>query len=508
VDSTRSAQTPGLTERQIGHYFAERARENVEPLREQALSATVAQQDDAERAGEQARLAGDRPSQEPQEPGPPSESVVDQKSRQVNVDRVVISLAAKGLANAQISAHLKEAYDETVSPQAVARITDRVLDELTDWQTRPLDLIYPVIFIDAMVVKIRDGKVANRPVHTAVGVDVEGHRNVLGLWVGEGAEGAKYWHQVLTEIANRGVDDVCFVICDGLKGLSEVVNDVWPQAIVQTCVIHLIRNSIRYASRTYVHRIMHELRPIYTAPTEQAAKERFVEFSQHWGERYPAIIRLWENAWPEFVPFLAYSPDIREVIYSSNAIENLHSRLRHAVRAHGYFQTEQAALKCLYLAIRSFDPKGLGQIKWSGRWKPALNAFAITFEGRFQLTSQRSHDELGSLTSRCASVGGSTRSGSLFGSSRSLFAVVASSSPRSLIASRASPTRARGRRISGARLCLSPKLTGSSSPIVSGLWRGRTTTPHIRTPKARCLSRPDANSAVLVPRLHEDTRGV
>jgi putative transposase len=385
VESTPSARLPGLTERQLGHYFAERAREKVEPAREQALSESVAQRDDAEPPREPARPAGNQPSQEPQDAAPRSVSVADQKTDQVDVDRVVISLAAKGLANAQISAHLKEAHDVTVSAQAVGRITDRVLDELADWQTRPLDLLYPVIFIDAMVVKIRDGKVANRPVHTAIGVDVEGHRNVLGLWVGEGAEGAKYWHQVLTEMANRGVDDVFFVICDGLKGLSEVVNDIWPEAIVQTCVIHLIRNTIRYASRTYVHRVMHELRPIYTAPTEQAAKERFAEFRQNWGERYPAIIRLWENAWPEFVPFLAYSPDIREVIYSSNAIENLHSRLRQAVRAHGYFQTEQAALKCLYLAIRSVDPKGLGQIKWSGRWKPALNAFAITFEGRFQL---------------------------------------------------------------------------------------------------------------------------
>jgi transposase-like protein len=221
-------------------------------------------------------------------------------------------------------------------------------------------------------------------VHTAIGIDVEGMRNILGLWIGEGAEGAKYWHQVLTEIANRGVDDVCFVICDGLKGLSDVVNEVWPQAIVQTCVLHLIRNSVRYAPKNLAHRLMHELRPIYLAPTEQAANERFAEFRQNW-ERFPAIVRLWENAWPDFVPFLAYSPHIREVIYSTNAIESLHSQLRRAVRAHGYFQNEQAALKCLYLAIRGLDPKALAKLRWSSRWKPALNAIAITFDGRIQL---------------------------------------------------------------------------------------------------------------------------
>jgi transposase-like protein len=303
-----------------------------------------------------------------------------------DVDGVVMSLAAKGLANTQISSHLSEVYGENVSPEAVARITDRVLEELVEWRTRPLDLVYPVVFIDAMVVKIRDGKVANRPVHTAIGISVEGNRDILGLWVGEGGEGAKYWHEVLTEIANRGVDDVCFVICDGLKGLPEAVNAVWPQAIVQTCVVHLIRNTFRYASNNHRHQLSHDVRPIYTAPTEQAAKERLAEFKKSWGQQYPAIVKLWENAWAEFVPFLAYSADIREVIYTTNAIENLHSRLRQAVRAHGYFQNEQAALKCLYLAIRSFDPTGLGQLKWSNRWKAALNAFAITFEGRIELT--------------------------------------------------------------------------------------------------------------------------
>lgn len=298
-----------------------------------------------------------------------------------DIEGVVMSLAAKGLSYAQIAAHCATVHDHHIRPESVRRITDRVMAELVEWQTRPLDLVYPVLFIDAMVVKIRDGKVANRPVHTAIGITVEGTREILGMWISEGSEGAKYWHEVLTEIANRGVDDVCFLICDGLKGLPDAANAVWPQTIVQTCVVHLLRNTHRYASGDDRSKIAREIRPIYTAPNEQAAKERFIEFKKTWGERYPAIIRLWENAWPDFVPFLSYSPEIRAVIYTTNAIENLHSQLRKTVRAHGYFHNEQAALKCLYLTIRSFDT-GIGQLKWSNRWKAALNAFAITFEGR------------------------------------------------------------------------------------------------------------------------------
>jgi putative transposase len=323
--------------------------------------------------------------EQPEVAGPSPRSLDYHKSRHVNVDSVVMSLASKGLTYRQISSHLDEVYNAAVSPDAVKRITDRVLDELTDWLTRPLDPVYPVIFIDAMVVKIRGGRVANRPVHTAVGINLEGQRDFLGLWISEGAEGAKYWHEVLTEIANRGVDDVCFVVCDGLKGLPDAVNDVWPQAIVQTCVLHLLRNTVRYASKTVGHRVLRDARAMYTAPSERAARARFDEFRETWEERYPAIIRLWENAWPEFVPFLSYSRDIREVIYTTNTIENVHSRLRQAVRTHGYFQSEEAALKYLYLAIRSFDPTGLARLRGGNKWKAALNAFAITFEGRIHL---------------------------------------------------------------------------------------------------------------------------
>ena len=297
----------------------------------------------------------------------------------------MISLAAKGLTTGEIAAHFADVYGAEVSRDTISRITDRVLEEMAAWQSRPLDSVYPVIFIDAIQVKIRDGQVANRPVYTVIGVTVDGTRDVIGLWVGDGGEGAKYWHQVLTEIKNRGVNDVLFLVCDGLRGLVESVADVWPLAIVQTCVLHLIRNTFRYASRADWDQLAKDLRPVYTAATEQAARERFDDFAGKWGERYPAIVRLWEHAWAEFVPFLAYSPEIRKVIYSTNAIESVHARLRRSVRARGHFPTEQAAMKCLYLAVRSLDPTGRGRQRWSTRWKPALNAFAITFEGRIEL---------------------------------------------------------------------------------------------------------------------------
>jgi len=239
-----------------------------------------------------------------------------------------------------------------------------------------------VIFIDAIVVKVRDGQVVNRPVYAAIGVSVNGERDILGLWAGDGSEGAKFWLSVLTEIKNRGVQDVCIVVCDGLKGLPESITTTWPLATVQACIIHLLRNTFRYAGRHDWDKIAKDLRPVYTAPTAAAAEARFAEFAETWGQRYPAITRLWRSAWEEFTPFLDYDVEIRRIICTTNAIESLNARYRRAVRARGHFPTEQAALKCLYLVTRSLDPTGRGRARWAMRWKPALNAFAITFEGR------------------------------------------------------------------------------------------------------------------------------
>jgi transposase-like protein len=309
--------------------------------------------------------------------------IVPKRHRRLGgVDEMVLSLSAKGLTHGEISAHLLEIYGAKVSKETVTRITDAVIETMVAWQNRPLEAVYPVVFIDAINVKIREGKVANRPIYMAVGVTVDGERDVLGLWAGEGGEGAKYWAHVLTEIKNRGTQDVCIVVCDGLTGLGDAVALVWPQAIVQTCVVHLIRNSFRYASKRDWPAIAKDLKPIYSAATEAAALERLADFAGTWEKKYPAIVKLWENAWAEFVPFLNFHPEVRTVIYTTNAIESINARIRKAVKARGHFPTETAAMKCVYLAVMSLDPTGTGRKRWMNRWKPALNAFTIEFPGR------------------------------------------------------------------------------------------------------------------------------
>jgi putative transposase len=310
--------------------------------------------------------------------------IVKKRQRRLNgVDQVVLSLYAKGLTTGEISAHFAEIYGASVSKETVSRITDKVIEEMNDWSVRPLDAVYAAVFIDAIVVKVRDGQVANRPFYAAIGVTLEGDKDVLGLWAGTGGEGAKFWMSVLTDLRNRGVKDVFFVVCDGLKGLPEVVGNVWPQAIVQTCIIHLIRNTFRLTSRKYWDELKRDVKPIYTAVNATAARAAFDELAEKWGQRYPAVVRLWDNAWAEFIPFLDYDVEIRRVICSTNAIESLNARYRRAIKARGHFPSEQAALKCLYLVTRSLDPTGQGRARWTMRWKPALNAFAITFADRF-----------------------------------------------------------------------------------------------------------------------------
>lgn len=310
--------------------------------------------------------------------------IVKKRQRRLSgVDEVVLSLYAKGLTTGEISAHFAEIYGASVSKETISRITDKVLEEMNDWAVRPLDETYAAIFIDAIVVKVRDGQVANRPFYAAIGVTLAGERDILGLWAGTGGEGAKFWMSVLTDLRNRGVKDTFFVVCDGLKGLPEVVGNVWPQAIVQTCIIHLLRNTFRLTSRKYWDEIKRDVKPIYTAVNATAARSAFDELTEKWGERYLAVIRLWDNAWSEFIPFLDYDVEIRRVICSTNAIESLNARYRRAIKARGHFPSEQAALKCLYLVTRSLDPTGVGRARWTMRWKPALNAFAITFSDRF-----------------------------------------------------------------------------------------------------------------------------
>ena len=310
--------------------------------------------------------------------------IVRKRQRRLNgVEEIVLSLYANGLTTGEISAHFAQIYGASVSKETISRITDKVIDEMNEWSARPLDEVYAAIFIDAIVVKIRDGQVANRPIYAAIGVTLAGEKDVLGLWAGTGGEGAKFWMSVLTDIKNRGVRDTFFLVCDGLKGLPEVVGNVWPLTTVQTCIIHLIRNTFRLASKKDWDALKRDVKPIYTAPNPNAARAALEDLDEKWGKKYGAIIRLWESAWEEFIPFLDYDVEIRRIICSTDAIESLNARYRRAVRARGHFPTEQAALKCLYLVTRSLDPTGRGRTRWTMRWKPALNAFAITFADRW-----------------------------------------------------------------------------------------------------------------------------
>jgi len=306
--------------------------------------------------------------------------------RLTGVDEMVLSLSAKGLTHGEISAHLAEVYGAEVSKQTISTITDKVVEGMAEWANRPLDRVYPVLFVDAINVKIRDGQVANRPVYVVMAVTVDGRRDILGIWAGDGGEGAKFWLQVFTELRNRGVADVLMLVCDGLKGLPDAVATAWPRTIVQTCIVHLLRNSFCYAARQDWDKIAKALKPVYTAPSEAAAAERFSEFQETWGAQYPAIIKLWEDAWAEFVPFLAFDVEIRRVICSTNAIESVNARIRKAVRARGHFPNEAAALKCVYMALMSLDPTGKGRKRWTMRWKAPLNAFQVAFEGRLTPT--------------------------------------------------------------------------------------------------------------------------
>lgn len=309
--------------------------------------------------------------------------IVPKYARRVDgFDDTVISLYAKGLTTGEIQAHLEDIYDAKVSRDLISKITDKVVEDLHSWQARPLDRVYPVVLIDAIHVKIRDGAVANRPIYIAVGISLAGERDVLGMWVGTGGEGAKGWMNHLSDLKNRGVQDVLIVACDGLKGLPEAISALWPQAEVQLCVVHLVRASLRYASKKHWSAITKRLKLIYTAPTVQAAEAEFNEFRTEWESKYPAMIRLWHNSWEQFTPFLAYPPELRKLVYTTNAIESLNSRFRQATRRRGHFPNDQAALKVLYLVIKN-PLKNRSNV--TGKvvgWKQALNTLAMHFGDR------------------------------------------------------------------------------------------------------------------------------
>jgi putative transposase len=315
-------------------------------------------------------------------------AVVPKHSRRLaGFDEAVLSLYAKGMTTGDIVNHLADVYGSEVSRDLVSKVTDAVVTDMAEWQARPLDVVYPVVLIDAIVLKIRDGQVANRPVYVAMGITIDGERDVLGLWAGpSGGEGAKQWMTMLTDLRNRGVADVCIVCCDGLKGLPEAITATWPLATVQTCVVHLVRNSLRYASKADWGKITAGLKGVYQAPTADAAETRFAEFAEVWRPKYPAMIAMWERSWQEFVPFLDFPPEIRKLIYTTNGIESLNSRFRQAVRRRGHFPTEQAAMKILYLTVRERRPNRTNPTGQINGWKSIMNCLAITYGDRLKIS--------------------------------------------------------------------------------------------------------------------------
>lgn len=297
-------------------------------------------------------------------------------------DDKVISLYARGMSTRDIQGHLQELYGTEVSPDLISRITDAVTDEITTWQSRPLEPLWPIVFLDAIYVKIREGgTVKSKAIHVALGVNMEGKKEVMGLWIAEN-EGAKFWMSVVSELKNRGVQDILIACCDGLKGFPEAIKAVFPKTTVQTCIVHMIRNSLRFVNPEDQRAVMVDLRPIYQATTEAAALEALDRFAASWDRKYPSISRSWLENWEKVKPFFAFEPEIRRAIYTTNAIESMNRQIRKAVKTRGMFPNDQAALKVVYLSLDRASKKWTMPIK---KWGQALQQFAIHFEGRVTL---------------------------------------------------------------------------------------------------------------------------
>jgi putative transposase len=293
-------------------------------------------------------------------------------------DDKILALYSRGLSTRDIEAHLAEIYGVKVGRDLISRVTDAVMDDVREWQQRPLDDVYPVVFLDALVLKIREGgTVQRRACYLALGVTVEGERDVLGMWFQE-TEGAKFWMQVLAELKQRGVSDILLCCVDGLKGFPDAIESIYPQTVVQTCVVHLIRHSLKYVPRREREQVARDLKPIYTAVDADAAQAALEAFDEKWGTRFPVITQAWLTAWEYVTPFLAFPPEVRRVVYTTNAIEALNRQLRKAIKTKGHFPNEEAARKLIYLAITNAVPA------WTRtrNWTTALLAFKIHFGDR------------------------------------------------------------------------------------------------------------------------------
>ena len=298
-------------------------------------------------------------------------------------DDKILALYSRGLSTRDIEAHLEEIYGVKVGRELISKVTDGVMDDVREWAKRPLEDVYPVIFLDALVLKIREGgTVQRRACYLALGITLEGDRDVLGLWFQE-TEGAKFWMQVLSELKQRGVQDILICCVDGLKGFPEAIEAIFPRTTVQTCVVHLIRHSLKYVPRREREQVARDLKPIYTALDADAAQQELERFDEKWGARFPVITQAWLNAWEYVIPFLAFPPEVRRVIYTTNAIEALNRQLRKAIKTKGHFPNEDAARKLIYLALVNAVPA------WTRtrNWTVALLAFKIHFGDRLPDTA-------------------------------------------------------------------------------------------------------------------------
>jgi len=313
--------------------------------------------------------------------------IVPKRSRRVGqIDELVLSCYARGMSTRDIEAHLAEVYGLSASRELISNITDVVVDEIELWRNRPVDEVYPIVYVDGIRIKVRDkGAVAIKTAHLVIGVDVEGRKHALGCWIGE-TEGAKFWHSVLTQLRNRGLRDILIACCDGLSGLPEAITAVFPDTVVQTCVVHVIRNAMRFVSYGDRQKIAAGMRSIYTAPSIEAAEIALKDLDATWGRQYPGVLDVWRRAWNEFIPFLDYPPELRRIVYTTNAIESINFQLRKITKTRGHFPSDDAAMKLIYLGLRNISSKRGGESgtgTWG--WKTALNTLVVLFPGRLPL---------------------------------------------------------------------------------------------------------------------------
>ncbi len=301
------------------------------------------------------------------------------QTRFTGFDDNIISLYARGLSTREIQQHLEEIYQVEVSPALISSVTDEVIEEVKAWQNRPLEEVYPILYLDALQFKVRDGAhVRNKAIYVAIGVKLDGLKEVLGLWVAQ-TEGAKFWLQVMTELKNRGVNDIFIACVDGLKGFPEAIETVFPKTEVQLCIVHLVRYSLNFVGWKQRKEVARDLKTIYHAATEAEAETRLAEFAAKWDAKFPTIAKSWRSNWARVIPFFAHPPEIRRVIYTTNAVESLNMSLRKVTKARSSFPNDEAVLKLLYLALRNIAKKWTMPVR---DWKAALNRFAIVYENR------------------------------------------------------------------------------------------------------------------------------